>query len=436
MRAQAARAVVCGAAWALLVAALAGCTGGLAFATPLPAEPEQSTPAPESTAPAPGGAPDAPRSDSRQLVIWLPAFSGIAGEDSAGDVLAGAFRQFEQTHPGVRVDVQIRAESGPSDLFAYLRSAQRVAPSILPDVVLINTQALWQIVDLGLATPIPADQANRADDFYPFAVDAVRYGGEIYGIPYAADAIHLAYQGDQTQQPPATWGQLFTNGQPYWFTAAGDDLFQNGAALLQYAAAGGQLLEDGSTSSDEALRAYFDFLVEGRIRNVIPTEVADLATLDAVWSRLVGPEPDLGNVAVSAYLLNRDTMPQLHFAQTPTRNGLPITLASTWAFVVLTPGEEQRSLAFELVDALLAPEVQGAWSQYSHRLPTRRSAMQAWANPTPYYEFLNRQLDVAVAPPNGRAFADFAHRMQSAQRGVVLGEISPQEAVQIVRGPE
>ncbi len=434
--ARAARTAARIPAWLLLAVAIAGCSGDLALATPAPAEAEQNSPTPVAATPAANAAPDAPRPDSRQLVVWLPAFSGVAGEDSAGDVLAAAFHQFEQTHPGVRVDVQIKSESGPADLFSYLRSAQRVAPSILPDVVLINTQALWQIVDLGLAAPIAADQAARVDDFYPFTMDAVRYGGQVYGIPYAADAIHLAYHADQTQQPPETWNQLFTGGRPYWFAAGGNDLFHDGVALLQYVGAGGQLLEDGSTSSDEALRAFFDFLVEGRIRNVIPTEVAELATLDAVWNRLAGPEPDLGSVAASAYLINRDSTPQLHFAQTPTRNGLPITLASTWAFAVLAPGEEQRDLAFALIDALLAPEVQGAWSQYSHRLPTRRSAMQAWANPNPYYEFLSRQLDVAVALPNGRAFADFAHRVQEAQRGVVLGEITPQDAVQIVRGPE
>ncbi len=45
-------------------------------------------------------------------------------------------------------------------------------------------------------------------------------------------------------------------------------------------------------------------------------------------------------------------------------------------------------------------------------------------------------MDVAVALPNGRAFADFAHRLQDAQRGVILGELTPDAAVQMVSAPE
>ena len=359
--ARAARTAARIPAWLLLAVAIAGCSGDLALATPAPAEAEQNSPTPVAATPAANAAPDAPRPDSRQLVVWLPAFSGVAGEDSAGDVLAAAFHQFEQTHPGVRVDVQIKSESGPADLFSYLRSAQRVAPSILPDVVLINTQALWQIVDLGLAAPIAADQAARVDDFYPFTMDAVRSGGQVYGIPYAADAIHLAYHADQTQQPPETWNQLFTGGRPYWFAAGGNDLFHDGVALLQYVGAGGQLLEDGSTSSDEALRAFFDFLVEGRIRNVIPTEVAELATLDAVWNRLAGPEPDLGSVAASAYLINATRRRSCTSPRRRRATGCP----SLWPLRGLSPclrRARERDLAFALIGALLAPEVQGAWA--------------------------------------------------------------------------
>lgn len=336
----------------------------------------------------------------------------------------------------MRIDVEVKAESGPASIFSYLRSAQRVAPSILPDIVLINSQSLWQIADLGLVPPLAENQTGRAGDFYQFSLDAVRYGGQVYGIPYAADAIHLTYPADRVDKPPTTWGELFAGGWPYYFATAGGDLYHNGSVLLQYVGAGGQLLEDGSTSNDEALRALFDFIVEGRIRNTIPADVAEIATLDAVWSKVSGAEPALGNVSANTYLTNRDVAPHMLFGQPPTRHGLPVTISSTWAFAILTPDAEQRSLAVGLIDALLEPEVQGVWSQYSHRLPTRRSALQTWVNPTPYTEFLNRQLEVALALPNGRAFANFAHRMQNAERGLVLGVLTPEQAVQMVAGTE
>ena len=53
-----------------------------------------------------------------------------------------------------------------------------------------------------------------------------------------------------------------------------------------------------------------------------------------------------------------------------------------------------------------------------------------------YTDFLNRQLEVAVAVPGGRAFSDFAARLLAAQQGVIQGEVSPAAAVDAVGGPE
>ena len=122
--------------------------------------------------------------------------------------------------------------------------------------------------------------------FYQFAIDSVGYGDEVYGVPYVADVIHLAGYFPEDQTAPATWSDLLNQKQPYLFAAAGGDVFESGTALVQYVGTGGQLVEDGSTSSDEALESVFMFLVDGRLRNVIPAEVLELATLESVWNAL------------------------------------------------------------------------------------------------------------------------------------------------------
>jgi arabinogalactan oligomer/maltooligosaccharide transport system substrate-binding protein len=105
----------------------------------------------------------------------------------------------------VSVDVQIKAENGEASLLNYLRVAQRVAPLILPDIIVINTQQLWQIVDLGLIEAIELGEIGQAGDFYQFALDAVTYNGQTYGIPYTADLLHLAYHQNQLTTAPTTW---------------------------------------------------------------------------------------------------------------------------------------------------------------------------------------------------------------------------------------
>jgi ABC-type glycerol-3-phosphate transport system substrate-binding protein len=373
--------------------------------------------------------------DSRQLVVWLPDFAGYGDDGNAGEVLQSAFRQFEQDHPSVSIEVQEKATTGQSDILSYLRNAQRVAPSILPDLALVDSQQLWQLVDIGLLQPIETPPMERSPDFYQFALDSTRYKDSWYAIPFSADVLHLADYPPQDADVPANWGDVLTVAEPYLYAAAGADAFQNGAVLLQYVGAGGQLLEDGSTTSEEALRSVFNFVVAGSEDGVIPPSVMELATLDAVWNGLLEQGIGFGNISASDYLANRETAPEIGYAQIPTRQGLPTTLGTTWSFIVLGEDPAQRSLAFELIDDLLAPSIQGVWAQYANRLPTQRTALQAWTNATAYTDFLSRQLEVAVALPNGRAFADFADRLLMAQQGVLGGDLTPQEAVAQVRGP-
>lgn len=419
---------------ALLALALSACEDAASFPFAVDPTVTPTPPADAATAPAEAQPAEDPTGD-RQLVVWLPDFAGYTDAGGAADVLESAFRQFEQAHPNVRADVQVKAESGQADTLAYLRSAQRVAPAIMPDLVLVESQQIWHLVDLGLLSPMETSPLDRSPDFYPFAIDSVGYGGAYYGVPYVADVMHVAGFPALGAALPGTWEELLAASAPHLYAAAGADAYENGYVLVQYVGAGGQLLENGSTSSEEALLAVFDFVEVGRQSGVFPGAVAELATLDGVWNALLTQGSGFGNVSSARYLASREAAPPLAFGEIPTRNGMPTTVGATWAFAVLSEDAEQRALAFDLIDALLEPAVHGAWSQYVHRLPTQRTALQSWANPSAYTEFLGRQLEVAVALPNGRAFADFAERLLAAQLGVLRGESTVEEAMGVVRGP-
>ena len=378
--------------------------------------------------------PDATDS-GRQLVVWLPDFASHEMDNGAGDLLSNAFSQWEQGNPGVRINVQTKADGGQSDMFSYLRAAQQVAPDILPDVALINTQNIGALVELGLLKPLDSSLSIRPD-FYPFAMDAVQYGGQVYGTPYVADLLLLAGAGEDGAIPPDRWGELLSQDNPYYFAAAGGDLFENGAILIQYIGAGGVLLEDGSTSNPAALQDVFSFIQNGTLAGVMPESIAETASLDGVWNQMVDNEPAYGNLSADKLLAELEITPDIVYGPTPTRNGDVTSLASTWAFVILGEDESQRALAASLVDNLLNPTVQGPWSQYTQRLPTQSTALNEWAHQGALTDFLAGQLEVASAIPNGRAFADFANRMQTAQLGVLQGELTPEDAVETVRGPE
>jgi len=369
--------------------------------------------------------------DDRQLVLWTPEFFQPR-EPSSIVVLENVYEEFRRNHPGVHLDLQTKAETGDASLFAYLRYAQSLAPTILPDVVLLNTEQLWQAAELGLIQPIPWDQVTRNTDFFQFARAAVNYQGQTIGIPYAADIIHLVYHAEQIEQAPTTWQEVMASGSTY-VMAAGQGDYPNESLLLQYVGAGGQLFEDGTVSNPEALTALFTFMTQAKTAGALSDRILDLKSLDESWSIFLANEAGFADTSARLVLTQREVLDNLGFAQIPTSNGAAVTLAHTWAFAIITPDPEQQQLALELIEQLLEPTVHSTWSKTTLQLPTQITAYAAWLDSSPYAEFLQRQLDVAIAIPTGRPFADFARRLQQAQESVLLNQLTIEDAVRFVQ---
>ena len=377
-----------------------------------------------------------PRED-RQLVIWTPDFFSRDREASSDQVMDAALAQFEQKHPSTRVEVQPKALTGETSVFAYLRSAQRVAPDILPDIVLLNVSELWQTAELGLITSLTANDIAGMADFYPFATQAVTYNGEIWGVPYVTDLLHAVDQRAATDATLLTWADLLASDSTYLFPAGSRDGYANDSVLLQYVGAGGQLLEDGTVSNPDALEAVFEFYLSGIQQGNIPAEVEQYAGLNSVWQAFGDGRADMADTSSTLLLSEGDPIAELGYTSVPTLTGEPVTLANTWAFAILTTDPEQRELAIELLATVLDPAVHGAWSQFVHRLPTQRAALEEWTSGSAYFAYLRDQMvPVAISAPNGRLYEEFTVRLQDALRGVLNGSLTPAEAVLEVRaGP-
>lgn len=368
---------------------------------------------------------------NRQLVIWVPEFFDptVAEADSA---VSKARELFRQAHPDVHIDIQVKAQQGETGLFNYLTHAQRVAPSILPDIILLDTQQLWQAVDLNLVQPIDWESLSHTNDFFQFAREAVSYQNRMIGVPYAGDIIHLIYHSDQVEQAPATWTDLLTTKPPYFF-AAGQQEQPNESLLLQYLGAGGQLFEDGVVSNPEALTQLFTFLSEAQSNGIFPSEVLQLTTFEETWATFVAQPNSLADISASLVLLRRNSLNNLGFAQIPTINGAAISIAHTWAFALVTADEEQQQLSLALLEQLLTPAVQSEWCHSAMIPPTQGAAFELWRGTSGYYDFLQRQLDVAVAIPNGVRFAEFSKRLQEAQEAVLQNQLNPENAAEFVQ---
>lgn len=394
-------------------------------ATPLPTVPAQIVLDTDA-----GGGVEPDDDGETNLVMWLPDFYSLNPSQPGGETLYTVRVLFEQTYPSVFLDMANKAEVGQAGLLNFLRVAQRAAPSVLPDAVVINTQDLWQAVDAGLVQPLDPAILAGIDDFYPFALDAVTYQDKLYGVPVSADLQHLVYHRDMLlEAPPLTWSQVISHGVPFIFAAGVRDPARNLSLLLQYVAAGGSLTADGSLANPGAMADVLTFLADARQAGVIPDQIGGLLSEETTWTAFVEGNAGLAAVNARYYLSQREVLDEVGFGPVPTRDGVPQTVAQTWAFAILTPDPERQALVIELIQNLLEPEVLGPWNQFAHHLPVRRSAFQLWTSARPYYQFLEAQLDLAVAIPNGRAFSNLASHMQQAAQDVLSGNLPPQDAL-------
>lgn len=375
-------------------------------------------------------APPAPIAD-RPLTVWVPEFMTVDGDTPAANILRGMILDFEQRHTEGAVEIAVKQQSGPNGMLSFLRSAQEVAPAVLPDVVVLDGQDLWRAVDLGLAKPLTADGLPEAERFFPAARDAVAYQDTVYGVPYAMDLIHAVHT--DAQPVPPTWSAVLSGTVPYLFAGAAADPNLNPTLVLQYVLAGGSLAESDIAVDVQTTRALLEFYAQGLSTGTIAEQNSTLTDTDAVWRQLDTETPAIALVSAHAMLAQRDVAERLTYGPPPAATEAQHALAQTYAFVVLTDDPERAALAYELILAFLEPAVLGNWSQFVHYLPATPTALDTWGEELPYPDFLAGFLaDGATAIPNGRAFYDYGRRLQAAQNGVLSGSMSVDEAVNMV----
>lgn len=159
----------------------------------------QST-APESTAPeseAPGSpgvtpGPSAPAAVKDTLTLWVdetraPIMIDVGADFTAATGVPVAVHQLG--FGDIRDQLQLRGPAGEG-----------------PDIIIGAHDWLGQLATNGLVEPL--DLGAKADLVDPVGVDAMSYGGTLYGLPYAVEGIAMVYNPDLVPEPPATWDEL------------------------------------------------------------------------------------------------------------------------------------------------------------------------------------------------------------------------------------
>lgn len=364
------------------------------------------------------------------LTLWTvePVSAEAAGK--AGEAFAQGIRSFMGRYPNVTVVVKLKNETGKGSVLDYLRTAAQVAPSVLPDMAVLDLTELAAAARAGAIFPLDELVApGLISDLLPGARAAGSVDGKLMGMPFEVDVEHLIFNTRQLTTPPLTWDDVLNAGVPYRFPAKGRNGLANDCFLIQYLAAGGRLLdEEGRPTLDEAvLTSVLDYYVRGVRAGVIPGDVIEAASADDLWSWYVSQRNGMVHVRARRYLQERFALRDTRFAAIPTRDGKPLTLVRGRVLAITARDPSQQVIAARMIEWLLQPDNAIVWNQTTFSIPTRYATFQRWGD-DPYLDFLRQQLEVALPVPSFPQYDQVGRVLQQAILEVLNGDATPEEA--------
>jgi ABC-type glycerol-3-phosphate transport system substrate-binding protein len=153
--------------------ALPGLPGTGTPSEPLPTAALTSTPAIVPATPTPG---------PTILRIWLPPQFDPSLDSPASRLLQEQLDAFVEQHPGVRIEVRIKALDGPGGLLDALSAANSAAPLALPDLILLP-RAHLETAASKVINPFDGLSILNSDDWYDYAKQLARLQDNTFGLP-------------------------------------------------------------------------------------------------------------------------------------------------------------------------------------------------------------------------------------------------------------
>ena len=435
----------------LLVLVIAGCV-----ATPAPTPGSTSaalptrTPQPTLVAnstPSEGTAASVPTPGPMTLTWWAPEFLSPKAPQPAGPILAEQLAEFESSQDGkVRVAVVSKTRYGKGGPLDFLRTAQSVAPAILPDLVALDVSELEAAAATDLLQPLDGLlDKDLTDNLYPFAVSAGTFEDRLLAVQYAADLDHLVYGQAEVKSPPMTWAALLEAKAPYLLPVGSPQPGASGQSfgglqsifISQYlsARASNDPKQRILSVEEEPLLRMLNFYDAAAKGGVLPPIALELADVDAVWNAFAQGAAPLADVSARRYLNEGTNLKDSSYAETPGWAGPVTPIAGGWALAITATDPARQRAAADLIARLLEPEKAGSLAAAGGWLPTSPAALQTWGA-TPYHDFLGARLASAISLPAGPDSAQAAARIRKALEAVITGESDPAAAVDAAINPQ
>jgi len=413
----------------LLLLALTGCeafpTGG---ATPTSAPPTLAMTLASSTPP------PTPTREMQPTIatvkLWLPRELNPYDRETSSGTLIRQLESFSDTYPDIRVEVVVKEAHGRGGLLDFLRTARDAAPSVMPDLMVLDAADLETAAAADLVQPLDdLLSPSVVNDRFPFATAMGQVGDRTMGFVLGADMQHLAYRPALFDSPIVSWTNVVSAPAPFLFPAAGRDRRVNDATLIQYLAAGGRLTDaEGNPSLDRsAMVSVFTFYNACVASGVIsPSIVLQLKDADQSWERFLAGEGGMAVVRAGRYWREADET--VAAAPIPTRDGEPLSIARGWVITMVAEDPSRQATAMLLLDWLIAPDHSAQWTQAEGYLPATHSALQLWDVSGEDRTMLQGLMEAAVPAPGQEVMTTVGQVLQEALEALLRGRATPRKA--------
>lgn len=348
----------------------------------------------------------------RVLRIWLPPQFNPNTNTASSALLKQRMASFEAEHPGVEIDIRIKAEEGEADLLNSLSITSMAASGALPDLVALPRHALRAAAQKGLVRsfedlPINAD----GSDWFAYARDLAEVDGISYGLPFAGDALVIIYRPELVWIK--TWDDILLSESQLVFAAA-DPQAQVGLSL--YVSAGGELVDArGAPMLDqEILTRVLEIFSKGRAAALFPDASINISADEQVLQEYRARRAEMAIVHVSNYRDAQDGLLQPLMGLDEEH----LTFATGWVWALAGQNPENQELSLELVEFLTEDDFLGPWTNEAGYLPTRRSV-------------LNEVEDTAIP-----AVIDAAQPIPSLEILQTLGPIMQDALIRVLNGEQ
>ncbi len=370
-----------------------------------------------------------------KLTLWTVEDISPKAEGEPGSFVSNSLRAFERANPGVKVDLLIKKPSGKGGMLDFLRTAQDVAPTILPDVAILEATDLNQAQANGLIQPLNG-RLDRSiiQDLLPAARRMGTINAELVGIPLSLEMEHTVYDNLSFNAPPVLWSDVLSANTRYLFPAKGVNGLVNDLTLAQYFSAGGKLVDDeGSPTIDETvLRNVLMFYKLALENETIDESVLEAASTEELWPKYLDGQAGVAQITVRQFLTDRELLMDTAFTPLPVQsnNHTPVLIAHGRVMALVTDSEDlqRQEAALRLIEWFMSTNNNASWNQINKSIPTREKSYQQLAGGDSYWDFIGEQLNRAQPQPSFAGYDRLGRILQQAVVQVISGEATPEEA--------